>query len=219
MKLFGGIFAIIGLIFLTVIIFIIVEQGENKYLKETGNETVGVIVEVRRVQRSNSNDFDDVVYIEYTPQNREPITTTMNFYDSSMRVGREFRVWYDPDNPEVFHSELHDSMILLVFLIIPVSFIIVGTTIFVKDVRQSLLLRKLLVEGRCVQVPVYELRDANVRINRVTQLWVVVMHDGRVYRSKAVPPYQAEQLRMVDLYLSNDGSGRYVVDVKGSLRK
>lgn len=113
------------------------------------------------------------------------------------------------------------DIILIPLLIIPTSLIVIGSIILAIDIKGSMLVKKLKVEGRCVQAPVHALMDSNLRVNHVTQIWVVVMHEGQEYRSKAIPPRQANQLQehgTVDLYLANDNSGDYVVDTKGTLK-
>ncbi len=75
----------------------------SQSLAESRLEVTAEITEI-----TNYHDQDETVrhdvYIRFETQDGEEIRTTLGSYSSSMEVGDEITVFYDPENPEKLHS-------------------------------------------------------------------------------------------------------------------
>lgn len=96
-KFTYAIFALIGA--LIVFLGIKLHQSNVKFL-ETAQTTTAEIVDID-VEYDYEGESDYTVYVEFVVDNQK-YDGTLNQYDSTMFVGKEVTVYYDPANPENF---------------------------------------------------------------------------------------------------------------------
>lgn len=96
----------------------------------------GTIVDIQETYGFSGDDptTEYTVLIDYTVDGKEYKNAEYFSYDSSMKVGGEVKVYYNPENPEEIQAEGFQS-VPYVFLGVSAVCFIVGIFVFIRGKR------------------------------------------------------------------------------------
>ena len=163
-KAFSIVFTGIGLfaIIIGLLIFISSQTKLNK-LKTNGFKTEATISSIH----SSSDDESTTVFVTFTTLDGREITTTLNYYSSSMYTGQTIELYYDPENPG---KVMVDSNFFIVFPLVFAGcgsiFLIIGI-VFIKKNREFKKKKNMLISmGYSVWADITDFtQNMNVSVN------------------------------------------------------
>lgn len=125
LKLVLTVFSILGVAFIVIAVLAFI-SAKNK--QETYVETTAVITDF---------DRDDYPYVAYTVYGKE-YETRLSYSSSTMRLGQEMKIAYDPENPyDVMATGFGAYLISIVFGFIGIIFVIISGSIIVVGKRKK----------------------------------------------------------------------------------
>lgn len=226
LKLFGWIFAAVGVIMLAAAIFVGFSiQSSGRRMAERGVAAEATITSISRNVNSESTD----VYIAFEDQTGKILNIKLNVYSSDMYEGKVLNITYDPENPSKIR--LNDSFMLtnLPTIIcggLSCGYLILGIS-FLFVTRKSKARKYLMKEGRAADAELIRVdHKTNVRINGAHPYVLVcqyIHNDGQVYMMSSQmlkldpTPYLYEG--HVRFYYDNNDVTKYYIDVEGSMNR
>ncbi len=133
--IFGGIFAVFGIVAIAVGIWLFMDDME---FKENALTTEAVItdIESHRYKSGKKYKTSYTVYIEYVVDGKT-YNSTLGHYNSAMRVGKSVEIMYNPENPADCRG--NTSVVELVIIsAIGSVFTLIGVLIIVSFSRKSM---------------------------------------------------------------------------------
>lgn len=180
-KILGAIFAVIGLIFVTIALCFLITEAVSKDRYE---EITAVITSIERYPRSDENTDHDV-RVEYEYGGNIYSGISLNYYSSSMYEGETIRVMVDADEPEKVHSPASSLLLTAIFGGLGLVFAVIGLSLLISIRRKGLLKKRLIKDGCHVMAHIDGVVTTNVRINNRPTYAIRCSYnnpeDGRIY--------------------------------------
>lgn len=216
-NLIGVIFFFIGV--LMIIAGIVMFAGAKKF-EASAEKTIAVITDIDTYTTGSGDDrtTHHDVYIEYRVD-RQVYNGTLDYYSSSMYVGKEIEVMYNPADPNDVRGSKNFTWLIPAF--IGLIFGAVGGGIFLANVTAGGKNKKLMENGERVTGTITDIITVtNVRINHrhpfKAEVEVIDPYTGEkyLYSSKQVLDdihYMVGSA--VDVYVDHDDKSKYYVDL------
>jgi hypothetical protein len=199
--LFGTVFLCMGLIILNIGIQDYRHETSLRNRLEVEGVHVAAIISDISVTRTGSGSNQNTqrrVSIAYVMNGREH-RQTLNYWDSTMYVGKPMALLVDPANPNIYVSAAGTTSGGILTLILGPVFTLVGAGFFIAIFKQAMLSARLKRDGVVVYAQVVgSEQDWNVRINGRPLDVVVAEFDGAVYRSRGIIPASVRATIMTD---------------------
>lgn len=219
MKIFGGLFFAIGLIILIVGISFAIST--NKFMK-TAVSTTATITRIDS-SRDSDGDTNHIVKVEFKVDGKT-YDGELNYYTSSMYVGKTETVYYDPSNPYHFKGK-GGEVVNYIMPIMGIIFMLIGggciTAAILKDKKK----KKVLAYNYVIQANIVGFNiDTSVAINGRNPYRLeanyVNPNDGKIYsyRSEEIwvdltPILSQMQLTTVPVYVNPNNFAEYYMDI------
>ncbi len=219
MKIFGGIFFAVGLLILTVGIFLLVST--NRFLK-TAVETTATITYIDS-RIDSDGDTNHTVTVEFKVKG-EKYGGTLNYYSSSMYVGKKEQIYYDPSNPNNFKAK-GSRVLIYITPIIGFVFILIGGGVFASLVRKEKKRKKLLSYNYVIQANIVGINlDTSLSVNGRNPYRLeanyINPNDGKIYSYRSeefwidiTPILTQMQITTIPVYVNPNNYAEYYVDV------
>lgn len=216
-NIIGIAFLFFGVLMITISVVTFV--GAKKF-EANAEKTIAVITDIdtyRTGSGDNRTTHHDV-YVEYRVD-RQVYNGMLDYYSSSMYVGKEIEVMYNPNNPADIRGSSNFTWIILAFM--GLIFGAVGGGIFFTNVTAGGKCKKLMENGDRVTGTITNvIAVTNVRINHrhpfKAEVEVIDPYTGEkyLYSSKQVLDdiyYMVGST--VDVYVDRDDKSKYYVDL------
>lgn len=219
-----GTINIVGIAFLffgvlMIIVSIVTFVGAKKF-EASAEKTMAVITDIDTYRTGSGDDrtTHHDVYVEYRVD-RQVYNGMLDYYSSSMYVGKEIEVMYNPNNPADIRGSSNFVWIILAFM--GLIFGAVGGGIFFANITAGGKRKKLMESGDRVSGTITNVITVmNVRINNrhpyKAEVEVIDPYTGEkyLYSSKQVIDdihYMVGSA--VDVYVDRDDKSKYYVDL------
>ena len=181
LKLFGGIFFIIGLVVL--IVGIILYSGMNKKIKN-GDRVIATITDVSSY-RDSDGDTHRNFFVDYTYKGEKYEFVDLKYSTSSLHKGSQIEIYVNPEDPWDITVPAAARLILWIMVPIGLVFSVVGFLIAFFDIKNGAKRKKLLTNGRRIPCEVVAVQMSNVTFNNVVGRVIVCKdpYTGNVYTS------------------------------------
>ena len=148
--LLWGIFFTIGLIFVIIgsIICLNIFNYKNKI------DTNGTITHITSDRDYDNENIDHDVYVKYTVNDRE-YESRLNSYSSSFYEGKQIKIYYDKNNPNLIGVKSLD-LLFLIFPGIGLIFFIIGATGLIIKIKKNISGNKLKETGNRIDAKYIE---------------------------------------------------------------
>ncbi len=217
MAIFGGIFALVGTIFIIVGIMANVKSSQ---FKEYAVEVNGVIEDIVIEEHTDETDYDVYVSYEYDGVYYEDIH--IDFYSSSMSEGQEIDLLIDPDNPTDIHSSEGDLFFTLMFVGMGGLFALIGYIILIVSFLNKKKKAGLLESGQHIYGEIESMeQDYSITINGRHPFRIYCKYknptDGYIYKFKSdtldFNPWDSYKTGdPIDIYVDPNNFKKYYVD-------
>jgi len=215
-RKFPIIFIVVGLIFLLIL------GGIIGYSIFKRNSLDSVVLSTHVEIKESEDDDGDTMYspVYYYTVNGVNYSCGSSSYSGRNPGTENGNVYYDSKDPSRCMSEYSESNItlLLLFLIIPVLFLIVGIIMFIKVNKRIKLIKELNERGKLVKNLPYTLEDTGTIINGVAIQRPVVSYKlptGIMVSLYGEPRYDkktSDDDGMVDILIDENNPDNYFVD-------
>jgi len=213
------IFTIVGAIFLIVgpIIF-----ANEMSFKNKGIESIAIITDIETYHSTDDTYYK--VYVQYIANDRT-YNNTLDYWDSTMSVGKEVKIYYNPDNPNEIVANNSSYLLLLLPLIGGVSFIL-GTSMIIVNIKRKRRKSKLLENGDYINAEIEEvIYDTSYSVNRISPHVIVCKWenpaDGNTYVFKSEniwydpePIIEEKNIITLPVYINRDNLKKYFVSLE-----
>lgn len=209
---FGGVFTLIGIIFMTAGILISIYSAK---FYETAKPAEATIIDFKR----SSSDDSQTVVVRYNAGGRH-LVSNLGYYSHSMHMGDRLTIYYQPDNPLNISCKEGDRMWLL-FIPFGFVFFALGTAYFFYKVFSARRNKWLLKHGDRIMAEIGEV-TLNTSLNMNGQ-HPYVLHcyykapDGTTYNFDSQSlwrrRHEIPEKGKVPVYVSGRDYKKYVVDV------
>lgn len=213
----GIVFSLVGAVLLAV--GMIIHAANTSFMKNADTTQAEIIDIVRHHhygKGNKGNDYD--VWIEYTVDGKN-YNSRIKSYDSSMYVGKEIEVFYDPENPSDVRTNSNVATIICtaiggLFLTLGIIFLAVA---IIKGRKIKLLKQSgEALTGTIINVSM----NTNVRINNrhpyKAECEVINPYDGEkyLYSSENINSDISHFIGMtVTVYIDKNNKSKYYVDM------
>lgn len=215
---FGGVFSLVGVIFMTVGILISIHSTK---FYETARPVQATIVDF---ERSRSGDSDSrTAVVKYNVEGKEYVDN-LGYYSSSMRYGDRLTIYYQPGNPLDISCKEGDILWLL-FLPMGFVFFVIGAGYFSFRIFKARRNEWLLKHGERVMAEIGEI-TLNTSIN-MNGRHPYVLHcyykapDGTTYDFDSPSlwrrRHEIPEKGKVPVYVADRNFKKYVVDVDNAV--
>lgn len=173
-------------------------------LKKEGVSGAGIISSVK-VSGSGKNRRTRV-YVTYTDNNNNTRTFRSGYTSSSMRRGQAVKIVYDPSNPaNVAIDAKGQTVMFVIFELVSVCSVAGAIIGWKRRKRRKEEYKRLQLMGAGEDVPVLEVADGNIRINKSPTYRIVLNKaflDKGYYQSQLLtfnpaPYVEGKRLRLV----------------------
>ena len=212
-KIFGGIFFIVGVIILVAGICLYINTT-NKI--KNGDKVVARISDVS-TYRDSDGDRHSTYYADYTYNGEEYQHVHLSYSSSSYYIGKEIRIYVNPDNPT--DVVVSGSAKIILFLMVPMGLIFaaVGGSIFSINIINACKAKKLRANGRRIPCEVVRIAMSSVQMNGVTGRIIICRdsYTGNEYSSTRI--YQPIETWIqpgstIYVYVDPNNPNRYFVE-------
>lgn len=219
LKIVGGVFFTIGILII----------AGGIYLKVTFDSFVKTAVKTEATithidyHRDSDGDIKHTVLVAFIVDNKE-YTGALNYYDSSMYIGKKESIYYDPANPNHFKGA-ENSVGTWVLLVMGIVFSIIGGSFLFFVIRKNKKRKKVLSYNYVIHANI-------VGFNLNTSLSVNGRHpyrldatyinpsDGKIYsyNSEAIwtdltPILNSRQITTIPVYVNPNNFAEYYMDI------
>lgn len=213
----GIIFSAVGVLLLAV--GMVIHTANASFMKNADTAQA----EITDIERDyhyrkgrDGNDYD--VWIEYTVDGKT-YNSRINSYDSSMYVGKEIEVYYDPENPSDVRTD--SKIITIVFAAIGGLFFALGMTFLAVAIIKGRKRKLLKQNGEALTGTIINVSmNTNVRINNrhpyKAECKVINPFDGEeyLYSSENITSDISHLIGMaVTVYVDKNNKSKYYVDM------
>lgn len=213
----GIIFSLMGAVLLAVGMVI---HAANASFMENAETTRAEITDIVRHHHyrkgKDGNDYD--VWIEYTVDGKT-YNSRINSYDSSMYVGKEIEVFYDPENPSDVWTD--SNVGIIIFTAIGGLFFVLGIIFLVSAIIKGRKIKLLKQNGEALTGTIINVcMNTNVRINNrhpyKAECKVISPYDGEeyLYSSENINSDISHFVGMtVTVFVDKNDKSKYYVDM------
>lgn len=219
MKIFGGLFFVLGLIMLIVGISLAIST--NNFMK-TAVSTSATITRIDS-RRDSDGDTNYTVIVEFKVDG-QTYGGELNYYTSSMYVGKNETVYYDPSNPNHFKGK-GSEIVNYILPIMGIVFMLVGGGIIMSMILKAKKKKKVLAYNYVIQANIVGFNmDTSVAMNGRNPYRLeanyVNPNDGKIYtyRSEEVwvdltPILSQMQIVTIPVYVNPNNFAEYYMDI------
>lgn len=215
-KWFFRLFLIIGILLFIVLTAIYISAKIKFYSLDSNTLSTDVVV------NSYTNDKGNIMYrpIYYFEIDEKKYECGSNPSSSKYPNLENKKIYYDSKNPYNCISEYKKSSnnILLIFYILPITFILIGI-IFIKKINKRIkIINELNKNGRLIKNLPYRLENTNVSINGIPVQRPVIdftLKTGSVITLRGDGRYDKKHFDhdgMVDLIIDENNPENYYID-------
>ena len=216
-RIFGGIFVAVGVILLTVGVYV---YADSRAFKDESMPVEAVIL----TMRGATHDSLGTPVVEYTIGGKT-YTATLSMSSSSMHPGKQITVYYRPENPWHVRYLDDNGWLLILFLFMGTVFAGMGAAFLIMKRRQKRKIRRLLATGNVIEAEITDIRaDVNQSMNGRHPVIVSCRYtasDGRIYLFRSgsfwYESYEIDPKRKVRVYVDRNNLSNYYVDVDSAL--
>lgn len=188
------IFLIVGIIFLIVFVFIFI-SNQNKEKK------LDAQVNAYNIEWLEDHDEDGLTYKPIYYYEIDGVEYQCSSSISSNSKNAKGIVYFNTKNPSecLTDYDKQSSILFLIFIILPVIFIIIGGVILIANIKKIKALKQLAINGTLIKGIPYELVNTNISVNGRTLQAISINYKfptGSVRNIKSLPLYK---LKMSDL--------------------
>lgn len=160
------IFILIGFIlFIVGIVPFTFEKSKLQRYQADGIYVEGVISDILSYYSGEDKNYD--VYVTFKPEGGESITARINFYSSSMYIGKTIGIYYNPQNPYDFVAEGSPSFVLLL------AFSGIGLLFFVIGMRRlwskNMLFNRIFMRTAPINAPQSQIGRIKDKLKKAAQ--------------------------------------------------
>jgi len=214
----SAVFALVGLIIIVVGAAITIS---NQYFLRTAVEATAVITDIYTT-RNSDGDTLYTVYVRFYVNDDEYVGQ-LGVWHSGMAIGQSVKIYYDPDNPYRFRSEI--GIVLIVSLLLFGSiFLLVSFILFYRMKKRIRLSKSLLRDGQKVMAAFCDVEEGNLMMNGRTSFKLVCEYNdsfgqnSRLFKSENIwdnPLSFRDRQTMpaVPVYVNYNDYSKYYVDV------
>ena len=215
----GIIFFIIGALFAG--IGTIISINDAKF-KENALTTDGIITDIRSYTDSDGDTSYDVYvefYVDGTRYDGE-----LGYYISSMDIGEEILIYYDPKNPNEFTGE--DSIDgIIIFIIIGGIFALIGLGFIIYEIVNRAKKKRILGYNFIIQANITNFSiNRSVKVNGKSPYIMIANtispYDGKTYVFKSDSIWndlsnvlQTYNIKTVPVYVNPNNYKEYYIDI------
>jgi hypothetical protein len=219
LKLFFGIFLLVGLIFLDVGIFMVGKSSTEGMI-----ETKATIINIESNCYGYDDDCDHKTTVSYRANGRD-YTKVLNEYSSSYYEGKEITIHYDKANPDRIVTNL-SKFLVWIFVGMGGLFTLIGGIGYFMMLKNSSKAKKLKAEGNFMPIAISEVKiNGNISVNGVNPYNIICNWmnpaDGVEYKFKSESLYfnpnpiiEALGIRELNVYFDMSNPKKYYVDVE-----
>lgn len=219
LKILGGLFFTIGIFFVGAGIF--VKISYDNFLK-TAVKTTATITSIG-ASHDNDGDVNHSVIVEFVVDGKT-YSGELNYYSSSMRIGREETIYYNPENPNDFRSK-GGSFLIWLFIFIGGLFAGIGIILIIVMIVQSKKKKRVLSYNYVIQASIVGFSlDTSTSVNgrcpyRLDATYISPI-DGKLYTYKSdqlwadlTPILEQRQITTIPVYVNPNNYAEYYVDI------
>lgn len=133
-TLFGGLFFIIG----------IIAVKSSIDFKKNALEETAIVYDIQNYV-DDDGDVNHTAYVKYFVEDKE-YNEAINYYNSSMKVGNEIKIYYDPNFPTQIQVE-GSSTFLFIFPCMGLIFFLVGILMIINKIKKITGKNELMKNG------------------------------------------------------------------------
>lgn len=219
LKIFGSIFALIGVLLICGGIYMSIS---NSNFKKNAVETKAKITRID-TSRDSDGDTNHSVSVEFTVDGKH-YEGSLNYYTSSMYIGKEETIYYDPNNPNHFKGAGGEFAVYILFAIGAVFFLI-GSVVLIVQIKNGKKQKQVLSYNYIIQANIIGFAiDTTMRVNGRNpyklEATYINPNDGKMYtyRSESIwadltPILQQMQITTIPVYVNPNNYAEYVVDI------
>ena len=214
-----GFFALFGIIFIIIGIFLCVDvlNYENK------EETIGVIEQISFHNENDGNTIYDV-YVSYTIDQKE-YQSIMHNYFSDFYEGKKITIYYDKDNPKMIGVKSL-NLLVLIFPGFGLIFFMIGGIGLYRKFYKKKIAKKLKVQGIKIEaIYLKTIINTSYSINECHPYQILCEWtdpiDQKKYIYKSVNLWenpediiQQKNIKTIPVYLDRKNKRKYVVDIE-----
>lgn len=143
-NLLIGIFLFVGVILLASGIAVSIS---NSNFKKTAEEITAQISDIE-TYRDSDGELQSRVYVDYTYGGNRYTKIRLNFYSSSMYVGKDITILCDPTNPANIRSESGLLITSMILLIVGAVFALFSTILIVRSAKRAAKTKRVRETGK-----------------------------------------------------------------------
>ena len=214
-----GFFALFGIIFIIIGIFLCVDvlNYENK------EETIGVIEQISFHNENDGNTTYDI-YVSYTIDQKD-YQSVMHNYSSDFYEGKKITIYYDKDNPEMIGIKSLD-LLVLIFPGLGLIFFSIGGIGLYRKFHRKKTTKKLKEQGIKIEaIYLKTIINTSYSINechpyKIICEWIDPV-DQKKYIYKSVNLWtdpediiRQKNIKTFPVYIDRKNKKKYVVDIE-----
>lgn len=221
LKIIGGVFLLIGILIIAGGIYLKV-SFDNFVKKAVKTEATITHIDYHR---DSDGDTKHTVIVSFIVDNKE-YTGALNYYDSSMYIGKKESVYYDPANPNHFKGS-ENFIGNLVLVIMGVVFSVIGGSFLFFVIRKNRKRKKVLSYNYVIHADIVSFNlNTSLSVNgrhpyRLDATYINPL-DGKIYSysSEAIwtdltPVLNSRQITTIPVYVNPNNFAEYYMDISG----
>lgn len=222
--IFFGIFALIGIVFVCIGIFLTVSGSK---FRQNAVKVSAVISEIESYRDSDGEVWHRI-YVNYYYGGEKYENVRLNEYSSNMYEGKEIKIMLDPDNPRKLMTSLGMYIGPFIFLIMGIIFTCAGVFPLIGLGRRSSAKKKLIASGQYIYALVESIQyneSYSVNGRHPFVVYCIYKDDYRdiVYRFKSDniwtnPTYAIQPGSEIKVFVDSNNYKNYHVDIEGILQ-
>jgi hypothetical protein len=182
-KYIGLLFALVGAFFIVAGLIIITNEMS---FKSNGIESVARITDIKTYR--SGDDVNYRVYVMYTVNN-QVYKQTLNYWDATMTVDKEIKIFYNPNNPSEIIANNASYFALIVPILGGIAFVF-GMLMIIHDIKAKNTKLELLKNGEYINAEIEEvIYNTSVTFNRISPFFITCKwknpDDGNIYLFKS----------------------------------
>ena len=159
MIFLGSLFTFIGLITLGLGVWLYIN---TQSFKENAKQTEARIIDIQSEYRNEDIDYN--VYVTFNVDGKI-YYGELNYYTSSMNIGDQVKIYYDPDNPNNFRSNNFEIGIIIAG-IIGFAFTAIGLIFLIINIRKSMVQKRVIKYNYLIEADIKNVElKSNISIN------------------------------------------------------
>ncbi len=219
LKIFGGLFVATGLVILIVSICIIIST--NKFVK-TAVETTATIIRIDS-KRDSDGDTSHTAIVEFSVDG-QMYSGSLNYYTSSMYVGKKETIYYNPSNPSDFKGK-GNEVLAYIMIIMGIVFMLIGGGVIGSLILKEKKRKKILAYNYVIQANIVGFNvDTSITVNGRNPYRLeanyINPNDGKIYSYRSEDIWidltlilTQMQITTIPVYVNPNNFGEYYMDI------